>query len=395
MNIVDPRLQIGGNKPPIAEQMKENHRDLFEQLEQLAAAAELVPPVILNDEDEGAAQDVVLKCKRVIKTADAMHKLEKEPYDKIIKELKAAFAIPTEKVEKVVKVIVERLDVYKEKKAAEERRKREEEARKQREEAERLQREAEEADRKRREAEEARRIEEERAARAQAERERAEREAREARERAERLREEQARLERERKEREAREAEEAKAKAVQDEKDRIEREARRKAEEEAHAKRMAELKAQREEEDRKAREAREAAAKALEERRQAEEAAAAAKRDERANAKIVNNAIDDAVRMEKRADKLDGAAQASEADLSRGRGDYGSVGSRVTTWTYTIINRDRIPLEKLRSFIHPDAIDAAVSRFMQANRPELGKGRDCDDLLPGVEFHTVTNTRVA
>ena len=395
MNVIDARLQIGGNRPPIAEQMKENHKDLFEQLEQLAAAADLVPPVIASDEDEGAAQDLVLKCKRVIKTADAMHKMEKEPYDKIVKELKAAFAIPTEKVEKVAKLIIERLDVYKEKKAADERRRREEEARKQREEAERLQREAEEADRLRREAEEARKAEEKRAADAQAAREKAEREAREARERAEYLKEEQARLEREAKERREREAREARERAEQDAADRAAAEERRKAEEAAHAKRMAELKEQREEEERKARESREAAAKALEERREAEAAAAVAKKDERAAAKTANNSLDDAVRMEKRADRLDGASQASEADLSRGRGEYGSVGSRVTRWAYTIRNRDRIPLEKLRSFLHPDAIDAAVSRFMQANRPELGKGRDNDDLLPGVEFHTVTDTRVA
>lgn len=395
MNVIDPRLQIGGNKPPIAEQMKENHKELFEQLEALAAAAELVPPVIQNDEDEGAAQDVVLKCKRVIKTADAMHKLEKEPYDKIIKELKAAFAIPTEKVDKVAKVIIERLDVYKEKKATEERRKREEEARKQREEAERLQREAEEAERRQREAAEARRLEEERAARAQAERERAEREAREARERAEELKRQQAKMEQERKERLEREERERKERAEQDAAEKAASEARRKAEEEAHAKRMAEMKAQREEEERKAKESREAAAKALEERRQAEDAASAAKRDERAAAKVVNNSIDDAVRMEKRADKLDGAAQAPEAELSRGRGEYGSVASRVTTWTYTILDRDKIPLETLRAYMHPDAIDAAVTRYMNAHRPELGKGRDRDDLLPGVEFHTVTNTRVA
>lgn len=382
---------MGHNKPPLSVEVRERHREVFDAMDELAAALELVPPVIENDDHEGKAQDVVLKCKKVVSTAKAMHKLEKEPFDEKIKELKNLFAIPMEKVEKVSGEILKRLDVYKEKKAAAERRRREEDARKAAEEAARKQREAEEADRKRREAEEARRQEEERAKKAQEERERAEREAREARERAERLKEEQARLEKERKEREAREAEEAKLKAKRDE----EEEARRKQEREEHARRMAELEAQRKAEEEKVRAAREEAAKALTERRQAEEAAAVAKREEKTHAREADNNMEDAIKLERRSAKLEGAAQASEADLSRGRGDYGSVGSRVTYWTWTMIDRDKIPLEQLRPYIHPDAIDAAVTRFMNAHRPELGKGRDVNDLLPGVEFYRDTTTRVA
>jgi len=391
MNAVDPRLAIGGNSPPLALTIRENHNDVFTRLDELAAADALVPAVITSDEDEGKAQDLVLQCKKTVKHAEAMHKLEKEPYDKAVKEIKATFAIPIEKVEKVAKTITERLDVYKEKKAAEERRRREIEAQRQREEAERLQREAEEAERRQREAAEARRLEEERAARAQAEREKAEREAKEARERAERLREEQARMEEERRLRKIRDEQEAAKKAELD----AAEAARRKIEEEAHVKRMAELKAQRAEEDRKAAESRAAAQKALEERREAEAAAAAAKRDEKAAAREAGNNLDDAVRMEKRADRLDDAAQASESDLSRGRGEYGSVGSRVTTWKWRMLNRDDVPLEALRAYLHPDAIDAAVTRFMNAHRPELGAGKDFNSLLRGVEFYQEQTTRVA
>lgn len=391
MNAVDPRLAIGGNSPPLALSIRDNHKDVFDRLDELASADALVPAVITSDEDEGKAQDLVMQCKKTVKHAEAMHKLEKEPFDKAVKEIKSTFAIPIERVEKVAKAIIERLDVYKEKKAADERRRREEEARRQREESERLQREAEEAERRQREAAEARRLEEERARKAQEERERAEREAREARERAERLREEQARLEEERRQRKIRDEQEAAAKAERD----AEAEARRKAEEEAHAKRMAELKAQRAEEDRKAAESRVAAQKALEERREAEAAAAAAKRDEKSAARDAGNNLDDAVRMEKRANRLDDAAQASESDLSRGRGEYGSVGSRVTTWKWRMLNRDDVPLETLRAYLHPDAIDAAVTRYMNAHRPELGTGRDFNDLLRGVEFFQEQTTRVA
>jgi actin-related protein len=382
---------IGHNRPPLAVEVRERHKDLFVKLDELESAHELVPPVILDDETEGAAQDVYKKCKIAVKTATAMHKLEKEPYDTAIKELKATFAIPSEKVDKAAEVILKRIDAYKEKKAIEERRKREEEARKVAEEAARKQREAEEADRKRREAEEARREEEERAAKAQAEREKAEREAREARERADRLKEEQARMERERKEREAREAEEAKVRAQRN----AEEEARRKAEREEHDRKMADLAKQRAEEEAKAKAAREEAAKALAERRAAEDAAAAAKREEKAAEREADHNLDDAVRLERRSAKLEDAANASEAELSRGRGDYGSVGSRATFWTWRMLDRDAVPLEALRAYIHPDAIDAAVTRFMNAHRPELGQGRDMNDLLPGIEFYRDTQTRVA
>lgn len=398
----DMTAAIGHNKPPISIEVVSRHKDIFDRLEELAAADALVPAVIANDEDEGKAQDVVLACKKTVKTADAMYKLEKDPFDKAIKEIKATFAIPIEKVEKVAKTVTERLDIYKEKKAIEERRRREAEAQRQREEKERLEREAMEAERRRQEAERARREEEERAARAQAEKERAEREAREARERAERLKEEAVRLEKERKEREAREAEEAKIRALDAARERQKEaaelaliEEQRRRDREAHDKRMAKLKAEREAEEARAKESREVAAKALAERRAAEEAAALARREERQQAKVADATLDDAVRAERRADRLDDASKASEADLSRGRGEYGSVGSRATFWSCRIIDRDRISLEQLRPYINATAIDAAVTNFMRAHMPELGRGRDRDDLLKGVEFYQETTTRVA
>ncbi len=389
MNDMTPA--IGHNRPPLAEEVRANHKDLFQRLEELAASLALVPTKITNDDDEGKAQDLVMQCRKTAKVADAMHKLEKEPYDKSIKELKALFAKAVEPVDNVAKEILSRLDAYKEEKAAAERRRREEEARKAREEQEAREAAAREAERKRQEAEAARRLEEERAARAQAEKERAEQEARAAKERAERLKEEQVRLEQEAKARREREAAEAAAKAERD----AAAEAKRKADEEAHKARMVELKAQREEEERKAAEARAARAKALEDQRAAEEAARAAKREEKTASREVDKEMESADRLEKRADRLDGSARESASELSRGRGDYGSVGSLATTWTWKIIDRDKIPLEALRAYILPDAIDAAVTKFMNAHRPELGKGRDHDALLPGVSFYQENRTRVA
>jgi chromosome segregation ATPase len=385
------KANIGHNNPPITEEIHLRHKDVFDSLDQLAGADALVPAVITNDDEEGKAQDVVMKCKKTVKMAEAMYKLEKAPFDQKLKEIKATFAIPIEKVEKVSSEVLRRLDDYKAEKAAAERRRREDEARKAREEQEAREAAAREAEKKRAEAEAARRAEEERAARAQAEKERAEREAREARERAERLKEEEARLKKEAEERKKREEAEAAARAERDAKAEEERKARMEAEQ----KKLAELRAQREEEERKAKEAREARAKALEEQRAAEDAARMAKKEEKAADREVNAELESAERFEKRADKLDGAARESASELSRGRGDYGSVGSLATFWTWSMIDREKIPLEQLRPFILPDAIDAAVTKFMNANRPQLGKGRDHDDLLPGVSFHTETKTRVA
>lgn len=382
---------LGHNRPPLAEEIRSNHKDLFHRLEELAGCVALVPEKIENDDVEGKAQDLAMQCRKTVKTADAMHKLEKEPYDKSLKEIKALFAKATEPVEKAAAELLRRLDDYKAEKAAAERRRREEEARKAREEQEAREAAAREAEKKRAEAEAARRAEEERAARAQAEKERAEREAREARERAERLKAEEARLKKEAEERKAREEAEAAARAERDAKAEEERKARMELEQ----KKLVELRAQREEEERKAKEAREARAKALEEQRAAEEAARMAKKEEKAADREVNAELESAERFEKRADKLDGAARESASELSRGRGDYGSVGSLATFWTWSMIDREKIPLEQLRPFILPDAIDAAVTKFMNANRPQLGKGRDHDDLLPGVSFHTETKTRVA
>lgn len=397
MDDVNTRTVIGDNKPPIAEQMKENHKDLFAKLDELAAADALVPAVIENDDDEGKAQDLFVQCQRAVKTAVAMHKLEKEPYDKTIKELKATFAIPSEKVEKAANTIKGRVDAYKEKKRQAELKRLAAEAEARRQEAERLQREADEQERLRKEAEQ-KRIDEERKAReAQAMREKAEADAKAARERAEELRQQQARLEKEAKERAEKEERDRKERAAKEAEDEIERkkqDAIRDAEKKAHEERMAKLREEREAEEKKALEAREASAKALAERRDAENAASAAKKEERVAGRAADASADDASRMEKKADKIDNVMKGSESELTRGRGEYGSVGSRVSRWTYQVLDRDKIPLEALRPFLNPDHVDAAITRFLAANRSELGTGRDKDDLLPGVEFYKETDTRI-
>lgn len=398
---------IGHNKPPVHIELAEKYREKIAEADGLMLRADAVPAVIDND-TEGPAQDVYRGLRAVAKELGDSMKAEKKPFNEIIKQIGNFFTKKTEELDGKAGALLKKIDTYKEKKEAEERRRREDEARRLQEEADAKRREAEEAERRREEAERARLMEEERARKAQEERERAQREQREAEERAARLKEEQARLERERKERERREEEErkrreeeAKKQAALDEvarKEREEREAREAQEREERRKaeegRIAELKAAREAEERRVAEQRERAQKFLEERRQAEEAAKAAKTDERQAVRDQRITTQEADRTEKKAIRMDDAANASAAELSRGRGDYGSVGSLVTRWTYRVVDRDKIPLEALRAYLNPDHVDAAVTRFMQAHRPELGQGRD-ETLLPGVIFEQITETRVA
>ena len=388
---------IGHNLPPVSVDVRSRNKELFDEMDRLAGAEALVPEVIDNDEDEGAAQDLAMKCKKTVAQSKAIYKVEVEPLNATLKVIKNAFAIPQQKVEETAKAVVARIDVYKDKKAAAERRRREDEAEKQRQEAERLAQEAAAAEARRVEAERARREEEEKARMAELAKLQAQEDARRAREREAAAKAEQQRLEAEAKARREREEIEAKARAeraeADAEADRLAQE-RRDAEAKAHAEAMEKARVEREQAEMDAREARDRQQKALEERRLADEAAKIAKQQERSAARDEKHNLADAVRTEKRADRLDDSAQASAADLSRGRGEYGSVGSLTTRWTWRMVDRDKLPPAKLWHLINPDAIDAAITRFLSANRPELGKGRDNNDLLPGVEFYQETTTVV-
>lgn len=388
---------IGHNQPPLNEVIKDRYRELFRRMAELESRCATVPEVLANEDDVGAAQDLYRQIRAEIGAATGAHKEEKKPLDEALKVIKATFAIPAERLEMAGKAILARLDVWKEKKAAEERRAREAAAAKAREEQERKEREAAEAERRAREAEQLRLAEERRQREAEEARERARREQAEAEARAQRAREEEARIMAQRKEREAAEARERAERAAMEERNRAaEAAAREKAriQREEEQRKLDELRAQRAAEQKAADEARARAAEAQAQERAAREAAEAAAKEAKRNDREAKNSLDDALRVERRADRLEGAAQASEAELSRERGELGSVGSLVTRWTWRMVDRDRVPLEALRAYLNPDAIDAAVTRFMQAHRPELGKGRD-DAILPGVLFYEDVTTRVA
>jgi tryptophan 2,3-dioxygenase len=72
------------------------------------------------------------------------------------------------------------------------------------------------------------------------------------------------------------------------------------------------------------------------------------------------------------AEKASRAAQQSAADLSRTRSNEGgSVSSLRTVWDFRDLNKDVVDLEKLRPFIHVDAIEKAVRAYIKSGGREL------------------------
>lgn len=400
---------IGHNRPPIERPAKpvDIHADLDERYPQIDArtkelitSAESVPEVIDSDDVCGKAQELVRQIRVHVSTCKATRKIEKEPYDDAGRAVAGWFNNRFEALEGLWKdKVTSRIDAYLKKKEDEERIRREEEARKAREESERKLREAEEAEQRRREAEAAAARAKQEEERARAEKERQLKEAREAEERARQAREQERIAEAARKEREAREAREAlerkavaaKQKEIDDaaaaEREKAETERRQKAQEEREAEqaKIDALRKQREEDERKAEEARAAAAEERRKQREAEEARQAATTEAKDASKDERSAFKAAERHDKQAGKHEAAAQGSAADLARTRSEYGVVGTLAERWTYRIVDIDKIPLERLRSFINPDAIEAAVHRFMQSGQRDL----------PGVVFEKAKEARVA
>lgn len=175
------------------------------------------------------------------------------------------------------------------------------------------------------------------------------------------------------------------------------------------------------EERRKVREADEArAAKAREEREKAEAEAAKAKqeaKDARSEARTAAADADEAYsdqrtheragaktakqadKVQNRADRMDNRiSNASDADMSRTRGAY-SVGALSGRWSPRIIDRDALvqTLGVLGPYIHTDAVDAAITKFMRQHQGEWADQRregKVEGKLPGVLFDWVSDSRI-
>ncbi len=382
---------IGHNLPPedqLTVQLHNDHKGLFDRLQQLIAKLPDVPRTVDTEEQAQKVQDFYKQARVAVKMADETRKIEYEPYKKLVDQVNATFNIPKEKLSKGMKDIKEGLDKYLNAKAEREKAEREEKMRREREESERLQREAQEAERARIAAEQEKQRAIEAAERAQREREEAEQRAKDEAIRAENARKERQRLEAERKERDAREAAERAQREVEQQAEREERAKVEAERQKAHEARMAELKAEEEDAETKRRAEREAAKKSLEQRRQADDEAREAGQDARAAAKDEKLHMAGAVRSERIADRHERSSM-DDADMSRTRSERGSLSSLQKKWEIDIVDIDKLPKDILWPHISHDAIRAAVWKWMM-NQPNDEEHRK----MVGASIERVTSAQV-
>lgn len=134
-----------------------------------------------------------------------------------------------------------------------------------------------------------------------------------------------------------------------------------------------------------------------EERRKREETAraqaeAARKAEEEAKAKMEEIDFDDpntilkatqaqnlANSMAVHARETQDATKVKAAELTRARGDFGSVSSLRSEWKGELLNRADLDLESLRHHITEDAYNQAIRSYIKANAP---KGKDDSNEFP-------------
>ena len=394
------------------EYLEAEHADLMRRLKEILETAQTLPPRIQDGDKVTAEQvsDVRYAIKKWIAAAKQARTAEKRPFDGLAKIMYAWFSKPIEDLEEIdKKSVAPIIDDYQSREVARARREAEAEAARQRDLAAAAERERAEAEARRLEAE------------------RKEREAKEAAERAEKERQEQVRLAAEakaRREREEREAAEAATRAIAEQKKADEARARREEEErlaaerreteaaaqaeadqrlEAARRQEAEAKTAVEAADAQRRTSAEAAAKSQAEERAAKESAAAAKleqaeaeraavtarKEQRTARKDEREADDDSARADRKADKADDKATGSAADLSRIRGEAGSVSSQRTFWAFRNLERSKLDVEKLRNHVPLSAYEMAIRSYLDAN---TDGGKQEPPPISGVEFFRDTGT---
>ena len=343
---------LGHNNPPstheiFAEKIKEKYPDNINQTKRLLEAEHRIPEEIADDETSGKVGDYIKQLTAASKALDAIRVGEKEVYlegsrmvDGVMKKLIEPLASAKERVQK-------KQTEYLEKKRAAEIRRQQEEAERKRLEAERLQKEAEERER------EAQRLKRE-----AEERERAAKQEAEERERAIREQAEKDRL------------------AKQAEIDRLEREkkelqaAKDKADAEATERLKAvnaELRETKEELKTVDRSERDAVKEVKQEVKAVEAEVSATMKAARAEERVADALLDDAVRADKTATKIEKLMDAPAGQSVRTRGDQGSVSTFRTEWQGTLQDRGELDLEALRPYFTDDALQLAINGFVKAN----------------------------
>lgn len=356
------RVAIGGNNPPepLLDTLHKRHKSLLDKFIEHADVAKSVPVKIVDDETHAKAIELIRLMREDEAMADAMKKLERKPFNDSLKIVNNVFETRIEASEKLRTEINARHLAYSQVKADAERRRLEEIEEASRAAAKKAEDEAAAAEQRRIEAERAEQKAIQDAKDAEDRRLKAIQDAKDAEERAEKAKAEEKRLAEERKERERLEKIQADQKKERDEKEEAERLERKRVEDEA----MAAARKTREEEEAKAVTAKAEAKEAKQERDDANEEA----RESRAEAKVAKRDetqhMGEALREEKRADRIADKVAGPVADLARSRSEHGATGTIASNWKSWIVDKKLLDKEALWNLIATDAIDVALRKWM-------------------------------
>lgn len=397
----NPNIHLGANnppssKPPSADTLKleieQQHADLFKRVEELIKASLSTPAVVSDDETAGSIGDLKKMLALAKTDAENRRKTEKSQWDNAGKVVHNIFEALKDRLDQEISKLAERQDKYMKEKEARERIEREERAERERKEQERLKAEAEEKrqteERLKAEAAEAER----KAEAARAEKARQLSLAKTLREHAtaidteikamNRSGQEQQVTDRETRSRLFSEEAELREQGLSEEADKKAQE-RGRFEADLIARQNAEIRRQND-----LIQAQEKLRKAEEEARQQaqKEADAAAQADklEKAKAAEARGAGKEArvaevmgAKTEKLVAKLEDAAAAPAAELSRVRGEAGSVSSLATLRKFRIVDRAALEPTVIWPFLTDEDIDKAIGRMMAAKVSHI----------KGVEFY--------
>jgi hypothetical protein len=81
-----------------------------------------------------------------------------------------------------------------------------------------------------------------------------------------------------------------------------------------------------------------------------------------------------------RAEQAEAVANSSAADLTRTRTASGTLATAKTEWAFEIVQFEAIPLDKLRSYIKRDAVEAAIRMAVEMGNRELPGVRIFEDV---------------
>lgn len=107
------------------------------------------------------------------------------------------------------------------------------------------------------------------------------------------------------------------------------------------------------------------------EAKRAEQEALARMETADADAGEVDEAMDEAIVSAEMARKATDDAAANAAELSRQRGEYGSVGSLRTTWAFEVLDIHDVDLGTLRPHLAIAAVEQAIRSFVKAGGRDL------------------------